>query len=171
MHAAVSVTSEHVSPHCSETANPDETPNFAFAIVPCPVASVAEKYRRTIDSYKAVEEREFAEGLGSVKDQMSSLTHCEATLRALASFERATSIRGALFQMVMAYDFIGVAMHHHSWARGDREPPQEVLVAKQAAYRLLYSAAQVIANTHGVPERDYAGDYHLGVDPFEFMGG
>lgn len=168
---AAANTGRHTTFRVKTETNPVETPNFALGIGSCPVAGLADKYRRMIDCYREVEEHEFAEGIGSVRDQISSLTHWEATLRALASFEKATSIKGALFQIVMAYDFIGVAVHHHAWARGDRAPPREVLVAKQAAYRLLHSAVQLIAQSHEIPARDYAGDYHLGLDPFEFMSG
>src|SRR5690606_12690788 len=91
-----------------------------------------------------------------------------------ASQERAGSVKGALFQIAAAASYVDQVINSSAWREFFEldeniawNPPKEVERLQTDIYRLLWSSAKIIAQLHGIPEKEYAGDYFMSIDPFK----
>jgi hypothetical protein len=179
MHAASNIKSRAaVRPR--ETRAAPTPPDFAVALSvdafpaphgACPVAGIAHQFRRAVDKYDATDASDC--GIHKKRDLLANLDARQHALEDLAGFERASSVEGALFQLALASSIASNALHHPAWSKdgNPHEMPTAVTLKEQALYRLLFSASRAIAQIHGIPATEYAGDYFLGVDPFEELEG
>jgi hypothetical protein len=138
----------------------------------CRVATIADRFRYTIDKFT---DTEVDDTVGKIEERslLRQLSERTEFFKTAASHERATSIKGALFQLSAVASFVDQALES-SWrdATGGGEDdawnPSETTTALQRdIYRLLYSGVRTIAQAFGIPEKEFAGDYFLNIDPFK----
>jgi hypothetical protein len=158
-------------------ALPDVPINACETELPdCRVAVVADRFRYTIDKFTATEVDDTIEGIEE-RELLRQLSEREDFLKTAASHERATSIKGALFQLAAVTAIIDQAIES-SWCDasgtevgGSWNPSEATLRLQRDIYRLLYSGVHAIAQATGVPEKDFAGDYFMNIDPFKELEG
>jgi hypothetical protein len=157
----------------------------------CPVAALADEAQRLIDAYNAVDVAEGAAQSEAPKDlekkihleNINNATHDYlAGVLDRASFLRATSAKGALFQIGIASSFVGTLDSLVSEARrlGDRRPPQAYMLVREeekadslqkAIDRMLYSIACYIESVGDARLEDACGDYFMSraVNPHSYV--
>lgn len=135
----------------------------------CPVALLADRFRENTDRYDEVE----------LDDKMSNdrrnelleeLQERDDRIRAQCAFEKATSVKGALFQMAVVKSIVDEIAHSTAWGDAQRQAvPDEIKALIADVSRILYSATTAIAQHAGISKREYSGDYLIGSDPFRYL--
>ena len=110
----------------------------------CPVLPIALRVGELWDAHAGAEEREFGKGASGVSEQIELL---RMSVEETASFERARSVGGALFQVALAKE---MATHLRECV-----PSEEITVKEKfdRLIRLLCSAALLLRDE--CPAQDY----------------
>lgn len=144
----------------------------------CRVAVIADQFRKATVLFDAVDGDDRPVGQFSKASKLRTLTDRSEFLKLAASHERATSVKGALFQIAIVASLVDMALHSTEWREtlANVEPgqafnlPETVRERELQIYRLLQSGVTAIARACGLPSEEYCGDQFLNVDPFEYMG-
>lgn len=153
------------------SVNPSATPD-------CRVAVIADQFRKATELFDVVDGDDRPIGHFSKASHLRTLTDRSEFLKLAASHERATSVKGALFQIAVVASLVDMALHSTEWREtlANVEPgqafnlPETVRERELQIYRLLQSGVTAIARACGIPPQEYCGDQFLNVDPFEDMG-
>lgn len=145
----------------------------------CAISAIADKFRHTIGRFDAVESADGSRPRDiNTKLLLEDIRNREQFLITAASHERACSIKGALFQLTVVSSMVDQAINSTEWRKlfgqendGPYNPPPVVAGLERDIYRLLFSGIQAIAHACGIPEKEFAGDYFLNIDPFKGLEG
>jgi hypothetical protein len=144
----------------------------------CHAAVIADQFSKATELFDAVDGDERPCSDYSKSAYLGTLTDRSEFLKVAASHERATSIKGALFQIAVVASLVDNALHSTEWREAmsglaPDEPynlPETIRDRERQIYRLLQSGVTAIAHACGIPPKEYCGDQFLNIDPFEDMG-
>lgn len=149
-------------------------PSVTIAAPDCRAAELADRFRKAVEQFDAFYGRAGAEPNPRDRRLLDQLMQRQIGLMAEASQERASTVKGALFQLGVIASLMDQAISNTSWREKFDipegvafDPPDETKALQRDIYRLLFSAAKAIAQIHGIAEKEYAADYFLNIDPFE----
>lgn len=146
---------------------PSSIPAIKAPQTECYASTIADEFRQAIDKVTPIEEN--PKYSPQRKDASVRLLSDQADmLMKAASFERASSPRGALFQISVAMGLVELAINNREWfpeSDGLIDIPEGVDKLRHDIRRLLTSASQALAAITNVPGKEYCADYFLTPDP------